>query len=64
MSVQFSVGAFAAWAPGVESAEDWREWAAGRRQISGESEPALRAMAPLLADMVGRTVRLRPFSLK
>jgi hypothetical protein len=53
MSVQFSISSFVAWAPGVESPEDWREWAAGRRQIAGESEPALRAMAPMLRRRAG-----------
>lgn len=46
--VRFSVSSFAAWAPGVDSAEAWLEWAEGRRSIGGLSEPALKPMPPLL----------------
>jgi Beta-ketoacyl synthase, N-terminal domain len=51
--IRFSIVASAAWAPGVETAEAWLEWAAGHRLIEGESEPAVGAMAPMLRRRAG-----------
>ena len=51
--IRFSIAASAAWAPGVETAEAWIEWAVGHRSIEGESEPAVRAMAPMLRRRAG-----------
>lgn len=51
--IRFSIAAHAAWAPGVETPEAWGDWAAGRREISGDAEPALRAMAPMLRRRAG-----------
>jgi len=52
-AIQFSIAAFAAWAPGVETAEDWLEWSSGVRPIAGEKEPDVRAMAPMLRRRAG-----------
>jgi hypothetical protein len=46
--VSFSIAAHAAWAPGVETGAAWLEWAQGERAIAGSSEPALKAMSPML----------------
>jgi len=51
--IRFSIAAIAAWAPGVETVEAWLEWSAGHRPIVGESEPAVRAMAPMLRRRAG-----------
>jgi hypothetical protein len=51
--IRFSIAARAAWAPGVETAEAWLEWASNRRQIGGESEPTVRAMARMLRRRAG-----------
>jgi Beta-ketoacyl synthase, N-terminal domain len=51
--IKFSIVASAAWAPGVETPDAWLDWASGRREIDGESEPALRAMAPMLRRRAG-----------
>jgi hypothetical protein len=51
--IRFSIAAHAAWAPGVETPEAWGDWAAGRRDIGGDAEPALRAMAPMLRRRAG-----------
>lgn len=51
--IQFSIAAWAAWAPGVETPEAWLEWSLGGRQIAGDSEPALGAMAPMLRRRAG-----------
>jgi len=56
--MRFSIAAFAAWAPGVETAEAWLEWASGHRRIEGESEPAVRAMAPILRRRAGLLDRM------
>ncbi len=51
--IKFSIIASAAWAPGVETPEDWLDWSLGRREITGETEPAVRAMAPMLRRRAG-----------
>jgi len=51
--IRFSIAAHAAWAPGVETEEAWLEWSSGHRPIGGESEPAVRAMAPMLRRRAG-----------
>jgi hypothetical protein len=51
--MRFSIAGFAAWAPGVETMEAWLEWSSGHRRINGASEPALRAMSPLLRRRAG-----------
>jgi Beta-ketoacyl synthase, N-terminal domain len=51
--IQFSIVASAAWAPGVETVAAWLEWAAGYRPIEGQSEPAVRPMAPMLRRRAG-----------
>lgn len=51
--IRFSIAAYAAWAPGVETPEAWLEWSLGNRQIAGDSEPALSAMAPMLRRRAG-----------
>jgi hypothetical protein len=51
--IRFSIVASAAWAPGVETPDAWLDWASGRREIDGESEPELRAMAPMLRRRAG-----------
>jgi len=51
--MRFSIAAFTAWAPGVETAEAWLEWSSGHRPIDGEREPAVRAMAPMLRRRAG-----------
>ena len=51
--VRFSIAAFAAWAPGVETEEAWIDWSSGHRAIQGDSEPAVRAMAPMLRRRAG-----------
>jgi hypothetical protein len=56
--IRFSISSFAAWAPGVETAEAWSEWAADRRPITGDNEPALRAMAPMLRRRAGYLDRM------
>jgi hypothetical protein len=47
-SVRFSVFSSAAWAPGIETRDAWLAWAKGNHPIGGTSEPAVRAMTPLL----------------
>lgn len=51
--IRFSIAASTAWAPGVETAEAWLDWSLGQREIAGETEPAVRAMAPMLRRRAG-----------
>ncbi|MEO7997777.1 MAG: hypothetical protein ABI852_10040, partial [Gemmatimonadaceae bacterium] len=55
--VRFSVAHLEAWAPGVASAKEWQEWAAGSREIGTNGEPALQQMQPLLRRHAGRLGR-------
>jgi len=57
-TIQFSIARSAAWAPGVETPDEWDAWARGAREIGGDSEPALRQMAPLLRRHTGRLGRM------
>ena len=51
--IKFSIAAHAAWAPGVETPEAWLDWSSGHREIAGETEPAVLAMAPMLRRRAG-----------
>ena len=51
--IKFSIAASTAWAPGVETVEAWLDWSLGQREIAGETEPAVRAMAPMLRRRAG-----------
>lgn len=51
--IQFSITAWAAWAPGVETPAAWSEWALGGRAIAGDGEPAVVGMAPMLRRRAG-----------
>jgi beta-ketoacyl synthase-like protein len=52
-SVNFSIASHAAWAPGIETQEAWQAWAQSNFVISGESEPAVRAMPSMLRRRAG-----------
>jgi len=52
-TVTFSVTADAAWAPGVETRDAWREWAKNGFRISAGTEPPLRAMPAMQRRRVG-----------
>lgn len=51
--VSFSIAAHCAWAPGLETPEAWRAWADEPFNITGESEPSVRLMPPLLRRRAG-----------
>jgi Beta-ketoacyl synthase, N-terminal domain len=51
--IRFSVFSFAAWAPGIETGDAWLAWAKGKHPIGGTSQPAVRAMAPLMRRRAG-----------
>lgn len=56
-SLHFSVSAYAAWAPGVETPKAWLAWLNGDLSIQGEHEPPLKAMPSALrrrANMPGK----------
>lgn len=46
--VSFSVASFAAWAPGVTTQEAWIAWARGELGFSGDREPPVKPMAPMM----------------
>jgi hypothetical protein len=51
--VHFSIASHAAWAPGLDTPEAWQAWAHSNSVISGDSEPAVRAMPPMLRRRAG-----------
>lgn len=56
--VVFSIKNWGAWAPGVERAEQWAEWARGARAIGQEGTPAALAMPPMLRRRASRQLRM------
>ena len=56
--VRFSISNLQAWAPGVTSPAEWREWARGDRPLERTGEPALQQMPPMLRRHAGRLGRL------
>ena len=51
--VSFSIASDAAWAPGVETHDEWLAWADSISTIAGSAEPPVRAMAPMLRRRAG-----------
>ena len=51
--VSFSVTSQAAWAPGLETKDAWLAWAQGDSAITGDREPPVPAMAPMLRRRAG-----------
>ncbi len=51
--VQFSVAAYAAWAPDLVTSQKWLEWVESPFVISGSDEPPVPGMAPLLRRRAG-----------
>lgn len=51
--VSFSIAAYCAWAPGIETPEAWQAWAQTPFTITGDSEPGVRQMAPMLRRRAG-----------
>ncbi|MGZ3241065.1 MAG: beta-ketoacyl synthase chain length factor [Burkholderiaceae bacterium] len=51
--VHFSIASHAAWAPGIETREAWQAWAHSNFVISGDAEPSVRAMPPMLRRRAG-----------
>ena len=56
--VSFPIATWSAWAPGVESVEAWRDWAAGRLQPQATGAPVLPFVDPLLRRRLGRAARM------
>lgn len=52
-AIEFSITCDAAWAPGIETREAWRDWALGRPAAHAGSEPALRAMPAMQRRRLG-----------
>jgi hypothetical protein len=46
--IKFSIVSHAAWAPGIETEAAWRAWANNEIAITGNAEPSVKAMSPLL----------------
>ena len=57
-TVRFSILQWAAWAPGLEGPEAWYRWARDETRISGEGEPRVTAMSPMLRRRAGRLGRM------
>lgn len=51
--IRFSIASSAAWAPGVETQDGWLAWANGDLTITGESDPPVKPMAPMLRRRAG-----------
>lgn len=51
--VSFSIAGHAAWAPGIETPEAWQAWAKSPFPISGDAEPGVLQMPPMLRRRAG-----------
>lgn len=51
--VSFSIAADAAWAPNIDSKEEWLAWANGDRAIEGSVEPSVARMPAMLRRRTG-----------
>ncbi|MFZ6721210.1 beta-ketoacyl synthase chain length factor [Undibacterium sp. Ji49W] len=51
--VRFSIASHAAWAPGVDTPDAWKEWAKAPFPFVGDAEPAVAAMPPMLRRRAG-----------
>ncbi|MBM4262268.1 MAG: beta-ketoacyl synthase chain length factor [Deltaproteobacteria bacterium] len=56
--VSFSIGAHAAWAPGLESPAAWQAWAKGAVEIASAGEPPLKAMPAMLRRRAGTLAKM------
>ena len=54
----FSIAAFAAWAPGVESEESWLAWADGKLAIGDRKDPPLKNIAAMLRRRAGFAAKM------
>lgn len=54
----FSIKNWGGWAPGLEHAEQWAEWARGERDINLNGMPAALAMPPMLRRRANRQLRM------
>lgn len=43
-----TIKAWSAWAPGLETPEDWQRWAAGQKAIGGDAMPQVQAIPAML----------------
>jgi hypothetical protein len=57
-AVHFSVSRVVAWAPGVSTDDEWRQWARGERAIERDGEPRLEQMPAMLRRHAGRLGRM------
>lgn len=46
--ISLGVRRWSAWAPGLTNQNDWREWAAGRKSMSGDEKPDVGFVAPMM----------------
>jgi hypothetical protein len=51
--IRFSIASSAAWAPGVEPHDAWLAWANGDLAITGDKDPPVKPMAPMLRRRAG-----------
>ena len=56
--VSFSVASHTAWAPGLDTAAAWLEWAHGRAEISTAADPKVAKMPPMLRRRASATGKM------
>lgn len=53
-----TIEAWSAWAPGVESVDQWQEWAIGKRQIESDGSPAVEFVPAMLRRRLSRLSKM------
>jgi len=46
--LRITIKAWSAWAPGLQTPEDWQEWAAGEKTMGGDTPPDVKAIPAML----------------
>jgi len=58
MNLKLAVSRWSAWAPGLDTAEQWLAWARDAHVPEGDDQPALAEMAPLMRRRLTRLGRI------
>lgn len=56
--IEFAVSRWAAWAPGIESADAWEHWAVGEREIAPGGAPDVKFVAPMMRRRLSLLTRM------
>ena len=56
--LNITIEAWSAWAPGVESAIQWQEWAIGKRSIDNDGSPSVKFLPAIFRRRLSRLTKM------